>query len=810
MADSANRVIPVAIEDEVKEAYLNYAMSVIVSRALPDVRDGMKPVHRRLLFAMNEMGLRSDRPFKKAGRIVGDVLGKYHPHGDQSIYDTLVRLAQDFSLRYPAVDGQGNFGSLDGDPAAAMRYTEARLTKVAEEMLRDIKKDTVDFGPNYDDSMREPLVLPGAFPFLLANGASGIAVGMATNIPSHNVREVCQAVVAHIDKPNVSIDLLAQMIHGPDFPTGGIIYGRKGITEIYHTGRGRIAVRARVTLETAKSGREQIVVTEIPYAVNKAALIVRIADLVKDRRIEGIADLNDESGRDGLRIVIELRRNSVPKIVLNQLFTHTQLQVHFAANCLALVNGTPRTLNLKEMISCFVDHRKVVVTRRTEHDLRRAEERAHILEGLRVALANIDEVIAIIKSSRTVDTARGNLMKRFKLTERQAQAILDMRLQKLTNLETKKILEELAEVLAQIKYLKGLLSSEEKILGVVKAETLEIAKSYGDERRTEVVDEEVEEIDIEDLIAREDMIILISNRGLMKRMPVSAYRRQNRGGRGVSYASLRDNDFVEQLFIASTHDPIVFMTSAGRAYWIKVHEIPEGSRSARGQSIKALLAMSNDEETAAVVSLTAFAEGCYIIMATSRGVIKKVRANEFVNAKTRGVIALNLSQGDRLVSAAVTQGEDDVVLVTRKGFALRLKESTVRAMGRAAQGVRGIKLSADDEVAGVVVVSKKERVLVVSQKGYGKMMDYGQLAVHGRGTQGQICYRSSEKLGEIAGVLSVEKGDDLICITSQGTALKTRLRGIPVQGKQAGGVKIVNIKAPDIVVGLARATKGEA
>ena len=807
MAKSTGRVIPVAIEDEVRESYLNYAMSVIVSRALPDVRDGLKPVHRRILYAMAEMGLRHDRPYKKVARIVGDVLGKYHPHGDQSIFDALVRLAQDFSMRYPVVDGQGNFGSVDGDPPAAMRYTEARMTRLAEVMLRDINKETVDFGPNYDDSMQEPLVLPGALPFLLVNGATGIAVGMATNMPPHNLVEIADAIVAVIDKPKLTFKELCKIVRGPDFPTGGMIFGAQGILDAFGTGRGKIVVRACIALETSKTGKECLIVTEIPYQVNKSNLIVRIADLVKYRKIDGISDLRDESDRNGMRIVIELRRGAIPKVVLNQLFTHTQLQMNFGVINLALVNGRPKELSLREMIDLFIVHRKEVVIRRSKYELRKAEERAHILEGLKIALENIDEVIAIIKKSQNVNTARQNLMRRFKLSEVQAQAILDMRLQKLTSLETNKILEELREVLEKIKYYKSLLASEKKILGVVKEETAEIAKTYGNERRTEIVPEEVQEFNIEDLIAKEDMVILISNKGLIKRVPVSAYRRQGRGGKGSSSTRLTDTDFVEQLFIASTHDYIMFITSEGKAYWLKVHEIPEASRASRGQSIKTLLSISNNEEITTVVSLKGFSDNTYFFMMTLKGIVKKVKTADFSNARTRGIVAIKLDKGDKLVGAMLTGGKDDVVLVTRQGQALRFKESTVRHMGRASRGVIGIRLSNEDEVVGVSAVVKGAELFLITENGYGKRTNFENFSPHGRGTRGQTCYKVSKKTGELVGVLTVQKKDDLVCITSQSNTIKLHLKEIPVLGKTAMGVHIVNIAKPDMVVAVARAAK---
>jgi DNA gyrase subunit A len=807
VAEVKGKVIPVAIEDEVRESYLNYAMSVIVSRALPDVRDGLKPVHRRILYAMQEMGLRHDRPYKKCGRIVGDVLGKYHPHGDAAIYETLVRLAQDFSLRYLVVDGQGNFGSVDGDPPAAIRYTEARLARIADAMLRDIDKETVDFGPNYDDSIKEPLVLPAALPFLLVNGSSGIAVGMATNMPPHNLTEIGNAIVAVIDDPKLTYKELRSIVQGPDFPTAGIIFGTQGIDEAYQTGRGKIVVRAKISLEASKSGKDQIIVTELPYQVNKANLIVRIADLVKERKIDGISDLRDESDRQGMRIVIELRKGVIPKVILNQLFAHTQMQMNFGVINLALVDKRPKELPLRELIDQFILHRKEVVTRRSRYELRKAEERAHILQGLKIALDNIDEVIALIKKSQTVDSARSNLMKRFKFSEFQAQAILDMRLQRLTSLETKKILEELKEVQERIKYLKALLASEKKILGVVKDETLELVKEFGDERRTQIVVEEVEQINIEDLIAKEDMVILISNKGFIKRIPVSAYRRQGRGGKGSISAKLTDHDFIEQLFIASTHEYVLFITSEGRAFWLKVHEIPEASRTSRGQPIKTLIGISANEEIATVASLSAFSEKTYFFMATVKGVVKKVKTAEFANAKTRGIAAVKLDDGDKLVGALLTKGADQVMLVTRKGLALRMNEASVRPMGRSSRGITGIRLTKGDELAGVAAVEKGAQLFLITECGFGKQVEFDAFVPHGRGTRGQACYKLTDKIGEIVGAITAHRRDDIVCITSQGNTLKLHLREIPILGRAAVGVRVLNIEKPDLVVAVAWTAK---
>ncbi len=810
MSDQQGKVISVSIEDEVRDSYLNYAMSVIVSRALPDVRDGLKPVHRRILFGMHEMGVRSNQPYKKTARIVGDVLGKYHPHGDASIYDALVRLAQDFSLRYLMVQGQGNFGSVDGDPPAAMRYTEARMTKLADEMLKDIGKETVDFGPNYDDSLREPLVLPAALPFLLVNGASGIAVGMATNMPPHNLVEVCNAVAAVIDEPSIDTRGLMKHLKGPDFPTGGIIFGRKGIFDAFETGRGKVTVRARFTIETSKSGKDVIIVTEIPYMVNKANLIVRIADLVRERHLEGISDLRDESDRNGMRIVIELKKGVSPKIILNYLFTHTQLQVNFSINNLALVSGRPKTLSLKEMIEYFVAHRREVIIRRSKYDLRKAEERAHILEGLKIALDNIDEVIALIKGSKDVDAARSGLIERFSLSEIQAQAILDMRLQRLTSLETKKLVEELQATLALIAELKALLASEEKILGVVKTETLEMASQYGDGRRTEIVAEEIEEVNIEDLIQKEDMVVLISSKGFIKRIPVSSYRIQGRGGKGSSATVLKDEDFINKVFIASTHDYILFITSEGKAYFLKVHEIPEASRAARGQHIKALLSISANEEIAAVVSLSEFSDETFIFFATSKGVVKKVRTSDFTNARTRGITAIRLDGGDKVVSALLTTGKNDLMLMTRRGLALRFTEESVRFMGRASRGIKGIRLMPADELACAVAVNQEEQMFVVTEFGYAKRVEYTHFQPHGRGGKGVIAYKTSEKTGEIVGALSVPEDAEIVVITSLGNAIKFKVAQITTQGKTAQGIRAVNIDQPDCVVGVDKAEKDDS
>ena len=803
MAELTGRVIPVPIEEEVKTAYLNYAMSVIVARALPDARDGLKPVHRRLLYAMDELGLKPSAATKKSARITGDAMGKYHPHGDLSLYDALVRMAQDFSLRYPLVHGQGNFGSVDGDPPAASRYTEAKLSKLGDELLADLEKETVDFAPNYDDSLTEPTVLPAAFPNLLVNGSSGIAVGMATNMAPHNLREVTDAVAAYIDDPEIGPDGLMRHLPGPDFPTGGIIFGRRGIREAYLTGKGKLTVRGRFMIETMKGGKEQIVFTEIPYAVNKANLIIKIADLIRDKVIEGIADVRDESDRQGMRVVIELKRGAVTKLILNKLFAHTPLQSTFGVINLALVGGRPKLLSVKDLIKCFVDHRVEVVTRRTKYELRKAEERAHILEGLVVAIENIDEVVRIIKASANVDAAKRALMERFALSEIQSQAIVDMRLGRLTSLEIEKLRAELAEIQAKIAYYKDLLAHPQKILGVIKDETRVIADKYGDERRTEIVADEVEAINIEDLIKREEMVILISNKGFIKRVAVSAYRSQGRGGKGSNSTSLMDEDFIEQIFIANTHDYIMFISSAGKAYWLKVHEIPEASKAARGAHIKSLLAIGPDEEITTIVDLKEFSEEVFLFLGTLRGVVKKVATKDFANAKTRGIIAIHLDDNDRLVSACKTGGSDEVVLITKRGQALRIKEEAVRVMGRGSRGVRGISLKSDsDELCAMLRVAPEEQMLLISEQGYGKRTDYDNFSEHGRGTGGQKIY--DPEFGELVCAISIHETDDVVVMTSLGKTLKIKASDVRLCGKTARGVRIVNIDSPDFVVGMDR------
>lgn len=798
----AENIILRDIEDEMKESYLNYAMSVIVSRALPDVRDGMKPIHRRILYAMGTMGLTHDRAYKKSASIVGEVLGKYHPHGDQAVYGTMVRLAQDFSMRYLLVDGQGNFGSVDGDNPAAMRYTEARMTKISGEMLDDIKKETVDFRPNFDDSLKEPIVLPAAFPNLLANGSSGIAVGMATNIPPHNLRELCKGYSKYIDNPDIELKELMKYIKGPDFPTGGIIHGAQGIKQAFKTGRGKVTVRSRFTVEEKKNGRESIIVTEIPYQVNKANLIMKIADLVRNKKVEGVSDLRDESDQNGMRIVIDLKKNANRQVLMNQLFKHTQLQSVFGIITLALVDGVPRVLGLKDVIKYYVAHRKDVIIRRTKFDLDKAEKRAHILEGLLNALEHIDEIIKLIKASKTVDDARTNLMNKYKFTQVQAQAILDMRLQKLVNLEYVKIKGEYEELQDLIKYFKEILANDQKVLDIIKGDLAEIAEKYGDERKTEIVGAELDSFDIEELITKEDMVITISNKGMIKRTPITSYKKQRRGGTGVSGGN-KNEEFVEHLFVASTHHYIVFVSNKGKAFFLKVHEIPEGSKSSRGKTIKMLLNLASGEEIKAYVPLESFEEQeKYLVLATGKGMVKKCRIADFSNAKTRGVYAISLDKDDDVVSVKLTDGKQGVILCTRNGNALMFNEKNVRVMGRSARGVKGIRLKAGDEMAGMEITEDNATLLVMTSKGFGKRINFKSFTPHTRGTGGQKYIKVTDDTGEVAEVRTVGDDDELFVVSSMGMIIRTPVKGIPKQGKAARGVRVITLKDPDLVVDL--------
>ena len=793
------------IEQEIRKAYIDYSMSVIVSRALPDVRDGLKPVHRRILYSMNELGLHNNVATRKCATIVGHVLGHYHPHGDASVYDALVRLGQDFSERYPVVFPGGNFGTIAGDPPAAYRYTEAKMEKLADEMVADIQKDTVDFIPNFDETTKEPTVLPGKFPFLLANGSNGIAVGMATNMPPHNLRDISAAVSAYIDNPELSIDELMTHIKGPDFPTGGIIFGKQGIKDAYRTGRGKILIRGRFTIDVDKNGRESIIFTEVPYQVNTKVLCEKIAELARDKVIDGISGVNDESSdRTGMRIVIDLKRGAMTKVVLNQLFSKTALQSSFGVINLALVKGRPQTLNLKQLIQCFVEHRDEVITRRTQFDLREAKKREHILEALITAVDCIDEVIKIIRGSRDEKEAKVGLMHRFNFDDEQAQAIVDMRLGRLTNLRIDELRKEMAEVKALIAHLEDLLAHHEKILAIIKTETAELAEKYGDDRKTDIVAGEVEEINVEDMIKEEDMAILISKLGYIKRVPVSQYKSQGRGGKGTISAKLVEEDYINQLFIASTHDYLMFITNEGKAYWIKVHEIPEASKTSRGSHIKSLLQVSANEEITTTVSLKEFSETQYLFMATANGVVKKTPTFEFRNAKSRGIQAVRLDDGDKLVSAILSSGNDELLLVSRRGQALRIKEEEVRSMGRAGRGVAGMKLAEGDELCGAIHVEPDAKILVVTEKGIGKRVDFEEFSAHGRGTGGQKVFGNVEDKGEIIGALTVKDSDSVMCITSQGTSIRVEADSISKQGRSSSGVKVADISSPDYVVGIDR------
>ena len=806
------KVIKISIEDEVKQAYIDYSMSVIVQRALPDVRDGLKPVHRRIMYAMDTLHLASGGKAKKCATIVGEVLGHYHPHGDASVYDALVRLGQDFSQRYTTVTPQGNFGTIAGDPPAAYRYTEAKMSKITEEMVADISKETVDMIPNFDDSTKEPSVLPSKFPFLLCNGTTGIAVGMATNMPTHNLREVSAAICAYIENNDISIEQLMTHIKGPDFPTGGIIYGKDGIKKAYSTGRGKITIRSKFSIETDKHGRESIVFTEVPYGVNTTNIIRRIKELIRDKQIDGIVNANDESSdRSGMRLVVDLKKGAITKLVLNQLFAKTDLQSNFGVINLALVpvkkdNGMrylkPEVLTLKQLIQYFVSHRDEVITRRTQYDLKIAQHRMHILEALITAINNIDEVIKIIKASRDTEDAKNQLEARFSFDDEQAQAIVDMQLKRLTHLQIEDLQKEIRELQAYIDYLKDLLEHHEKILDLIKKETNEMAEKYGDDRRTDIVADEVEEINVEDMIKEEDMVVMISKLGYMKRVSVSAYKKQGRGGTGSNSTALLEDDYISQLFIGSTHDYILFVTNAGRAYWIKVHEIPESSKNSRGTHIKSMIAIGADEEITTVVTLREFSDTQYLFMTTSNGIVKKVQTSEFANAKTRGIIGLKLKDGDKLISAIPTDGKSEVLLVTRRGKALRFSENTVREMGRASCGIRGMKLSEGDEISGAIQVKEGETILLLTEKGYGKRVRFEDFNPHGRGTGGQKIFGKTEERGEIIGLLTVKDDDEVVCMTSQGKTLRVLANTINQQGTGSTGVKVVKVSEPDFLVGI--------
>jgi len=803
MATIFEKIVPVSLEEEMKSSYIDYSMSVIVARALPDVRDGLKPVHRRVLFGMHELGVAYNKPYKKSARIVGEVLGKYHPHGDTAVYDTMVRMVQDFSLRYPLVDGQGNFGSVDGDSPAAMRYTEARLSRIADEMLRDLDKNTVDFVANFDDSLQEPTVLPSYLPNLLVNGSSGIAVGMATNIPPHNLSEVIDGLIALIKDPDITIKKLMKHVIAPDFPTAGIIYGYEGVKSAFETGRGRLVVRAKANIETLKNNRENIVITELPYQVNKANLIEKMADLVRAGKLDDISNIRDESDRDGMRVVIELKRDAQPAVVLNQLFKHTQMQNTFGIIMLALVNGIPKVLNLKEMMQHFLNHRMDVLIRRTKYDLDAAERRAHILEGYIIALDNIDAVIDTIKKSKDVETAKNNLMKRFKLSEIQAKAILDMRLQRLTGLERKKIEDEYKETIKLIERLKGILNSEEQRYQIIKEELLEIKKKYGDERRTEIV-HDYTEFSLEDIIAEEDVVVTISHQGFIKRFPASGYKKQGRGGKGVTGAGTKDEDFIEHMFIASTHQYILFFTDKGKCYWLKVHEIPEAGRAARGRSIINLLQKEKDENITAFVAVKEFTDNQYLVMATEKGTIKKTVLSAYGNVRKGGINAINLNKDDRLIEVKMTDGSSDLVLGTRNGFAIRFHEKDVRDMGRTATGVRGVRLGKGDKVVGLLVIKRNDTILVVTEKGYGKRSDINDYRITHRGGKGVITVKTTDKVGKMIALMEVVDGDELVIITTHGMVIRQSVKDLRVMGRNTQGVRVIRLKDDDTIADIAK------
>jgi DNA gyrase subunit A len=806
------RLGQIAIEDEMRSSYLDYAMSVIVGRALPDVRDGLKPVHRRILHGMNEMGLAANRPYRKSAKIVGEIMGNYHPHGDSAIYDTLVRMAQNFNMRYMLVDGQGNYGSMDGDAAAAMRYTEARLTKLAEELLADIEKETVDFGPNYDESRVEPLVLPSRVPNLLVNGAGGIAVGYATNIPTHNLGEVIEGLLLLLENPEVTIAQLMKKIPGPDFPTAGFIYGTSGIKDAYETGRGLLTVRAKVAIETdERTDRERLIITEIPYQVNKSKLIEKIADLAQEDRVTGISDIRDESDREGVRVVIELKRNEIPLVVLNNLYKHSQLQTTFGVNMLALVNNRPEVLNLKRILEAFVEHRREVVVRRTAYDLRKAEERAHILEGLKIALDNLDAVIALIRRSQSPDVARTGLMQQFRLSEIQANAILEMRLQRLTQLERDKLVEEYREVLKTIEYLRSVLGSEALVRKIIRDELTEIKEKYQDERRTKIVKEEAE-LTLEDLIAEEEVVVTISHAGYIKRNAVTLYRAQRRGGKGKIAMGIKEEDFVETLFTASTHDSLLFFTDAGKVYWLKVHEIPEASRAAKGKALVNLLALSKDEKVTATLPVKEYRADRFVIMGTKQGVIKKTELSAYSNPRQGGIIALSLDAGDKLIGVDLTDGQREILLGTKQGITIRFKEEDVRAMGRTAHGVRGITLEPGDEVIGMETITPDSTtaILTVTEGGYGKRTPVNEYRVQGRGGKGIISVKTTERNGPAVGFLQVRDEDEIMLMAAQGKVLRCKVDDIREIGRNTQGVRLLDMDGDeDRVVAVVRLVERE-
>ena len=808
MSESGLKV-EVSIEDELERSYLDYAMSVIIGRALPEVRDGLKPVHRRILYAMYKEGLLSNKKYSKCAGVVGEVLKKYHPHGDAAVYDALVRMAQDFNMRYPLIDGQGNFGSIDGDPPAAYRYTEARLSRLAEEMLQDIEKETVDFVPNFDETTVEPMVLPSRIPNLLMNGASGIAVGMATNIPPHNLTELVNGLVALLDDPELTVKKLMRYIPAPDFPTGGVIHGREGVVQAYETGKGLIQVRGKIAVEThPRTGKTNLVITEIPYQLNKTRLIERIAELIREKKIEGVNDIRDESDREGMRIVLELKRDAEPAVIQNQLYKHTPLQDSFGIIMLAIVNGRPELLNLKQLLEQFLRHRREVVVRRSLFDLRKAEEREHILEGLKIALDHLDEVISLIRKSKTPEEARDGLVKKFGLSPVQAQAILDMKLQRLTGLERQKIVDELKEVLALIKYLKELLEDEEKIKEVIKKELLEIKDKYGDERRT-AIEEKGQEIQLEDLIAEEEMVVTISHLGYIKRNPLALYRAQRRGGKGKTGMTTREEDFVENLFVANTHDKMLFFTDKGNVFSLKVYEIPQAGRAAKGKAIVNMLNLAQDEKVQAVIAIKDFEEGKFIVTATANGMVKKSALKAYENIRSSGLIACDLEENDRLIAAALTDGNKELLLVTRNGKAVRFKESQVREMGRATRGVIGIRLGKEDQLMAMEVVGAGTTILVATENGFGKRTKVEEYTIHHRGGQGMMAMKLTEKTGPIVGVLQVGENDQIMLISDHGKIIRMKVSDISIIGRVTQGVKLIDVEKGEKVTGLCRLAEDE-
>ncbi|AGK99636.1 DNA gyrase subunit A [Desulfoscipio gibsoniae] len=801
------KVIPIDINEEMKHSYLDYAMSVIVGRALPDVRDGLKPVHRRILYAMHTLGVTPDKPHRKSAYIVGEVMAKYHPHGDSAIYDTLVRLAQDFASRYPLVDGHGNFGSVDGDAPAAMRYTEARLSKITTELLADIDKETVDFIPNYDESGKEPVILPSRFPNLLVNGSAGIAVGMATNIPPHNLNEVIDGFVMLIDNPQIDIADLMKHIKGPDFPTGAIIMGRDGIRSAYKTGRGTVKVRAKAEIED-NGKKTSIIVSELPYQVNKARLIEKIAELVKDKKIDGISDLRDESDRHGMRIVIELRRDANPKVILNQLYKHTQMQDSFGIIMLALVNGEPKVLNLKEVLHHYLEHQKDIIVRRTKYELNKAEERAHIVEGLRIALANLDEVIKIIRGSKNTDTAREGLMNRFNFSEKQAQAILDMRLHRLTGLEREKLEAEYKELIKKIDYLRSVLADERMVLGIVKEEIIAIKNKFGDKRRTIISSESID-VEDEDLISEEDVVIAITNQGYIKRMPLDTYHSQRRGGRGINAMGIKDDDFLRHLFIATTHHYFLFFTNKGKVYRLKGYEIPESGRQARGTAIVNLLYIDKDEYITTVIPIREFDNDYYLLMATRRGIIKKTPLNEYGYTKRDGIKALNLDDGDALVNALLTDGTVEIIIGTQNGLAIRFSEEDVRSTGRVTRGVKGITLNEHDEVVSMDLIREDSELLVVTSKGYGKRTKINEYRTQTRGGKGIINIKCTERNGLVVSLQVVKPEDEVLMISADGIMIRIKADDVSLFGRITQGVLLMKLGEGDHVVAVAKVISGE-